>query len=1178
MANNIYSKNSEKKFSLQDKFLREQGTIILSGTQAIIRILMDQHRIDKNEGRNTASFVSGYRGSPLGGVDLTLERMTDLREEFQIEFIPGVNEDLAATAIYGSQFANYYSGGKYDGVVGMWYGKTPGVDRSGDAFRHANFAGVGEYGGVLAIAGDDPKSKSSTLPCHSEYALRDANMPILYPGNVQDILDLGLWGIALSRYSGLWVGVKIVTDVADGFGTAEIDPLRISIQIPSFEYEGKPWKATQSDFLLRPHSLDLEKNLIYGRLEAARQFARINPINRIKINPQNAWLGIISAGKNYYDIRHSLSRLGLDEEHLETLGIRLLKLGMIFPLEQNIIKNFSKELDQIWVIEEKRPFIEDQLKSLMFNWEETPAILGKKDLEGKVFIPADNELDADRLTPILYKKLKDKISLENLDGADELLHPTMLSQSTSQLISRTPYYCSGCPHNTSTINIPEGSLAGGGIGCHSMAITHPQTIGITQMGGEGAQWVGMAPFSEKPHLFQNIGDGTLFHSGSLSIRQAVAAGTNITYKILYNAAVGMTGGQHADGSIPVPDLTRLLEAQGVNHIIITSDDPEKYPANAQWANASKLDIWHRDDIIKAQEKLRAMPGVTVLIHDQTCAAELRRKRRRKQIEEPKMRVFINEAVCEGCGDCGKKSNCLSVVPVETEFGRKTQIHQASCNKDFSCLKGDCPAFVSVIPNSHSQKHSKPLPQISEGLPAPIYQFEHAAQIYMVGIGGTGVVTINQILGTAAVLEGKKVSALDQTGMSQKGGSVVSHLKIQPKALTSTSKITTAEADTYIAFDILEAAKSKHIKQAKPGKSIAIVSSSKVATGQMIKDTTTHFPQLASLKSQIDARTRKHYNFYLDAQSLSQHLFGSHMPANLILIGAAFQAGTIPLESSSIEKAIRLNGVAVEANIQAFRVGRKTVLDPEWREHLQPNREGAQEPTPVQLSYLDGKIDLKGLDEAPDSIQLLLAIRIPELIVYQNRAYAQKYVDFVSTVWEKEQQLSGKKTELTESVVRYLFKLMAYKDEYEVARLHLKSTADQAIRAVFGAKAKVSYLLHPPIFRAMGWEKKMKLGAWFRPFLRLLKNMKFMRFTAFDIFGYANVRRVERQLIEDYQALIHTHIQDINASNHAILVDMANLPDIIRGYEEVKMENVKLYREKLEVLSKKLEMVGDGLIK
>src|SRR2546427_2262656 len=692
-----------RDFALDAKYRREEGLIFLSGIQALVRLPLDQHRADRRRGLNTATLISGYRGSPLGGLDLTLERNPDLLREHNVVFISGLNEDLGATAIYGSQLANLFPRPKYDGVVGMWYGKGPGVDRTGDIFKHANFAGIGRYGGVLALAGDDPLSKSSTLPTHSEIALYDAQFPILFPGAVQEILDLGGLGFELSRYRGLWVGFKIVTNVADEIGTAEVAPDRVVHADPGFEYDGRPWQQRQNPLLMPPWGLDTEREIHYGRLEAAKAFARVNRLNRVTLDTPNAWLGIAAPGKTYYDLREALRELGLDDTTLRHYGIRLLKIGMLFPMEATTIRDFARGLRELLVIEEKRAFCELFIRDILYNEAERPRILGKFDLEGRPLVPADAELDADRIAQIVATRLERRIPREAEPARAAPLRHHRRGPAPPRL-RRQPYFCSGCPHNRSTV-LPEGSIASAGIGCHGMALLMDRrTMGLTHMGGEGVQWVGMAPFTETPHIFQNLGDGTFFHSGSLAVRQAIAAGTNITYKILYNSAVAMTGGQDAAGAMPVPELTRSLHAEGVRRIVVMTDEPDKYPTSAQWAPG--VEVWHRDRLDEAQQLLRAVPGVTALIYDQRCAAEKRRLRKRGKLPHPATRGFINEAGSEGCGDCGVESKCLSVPPGETEFGRKTQIHQSSCNKDYSCLNGDCPSFLTVVPRGTAARKAR----------------------------------------------------------------------------------------------------------------------------------------------------------------------------------------------------------------------------------------------------------------------------------------------------------------------------------------------------------------------------------------------------------------------------------------------------------------------------------------
>jgi indolepyruvate ferredoxin oxidoreductase len=1151
-------------FSLDAKYTLLDGTILLSGVQALVRLPLDQLRADRRAGLNTAGLISGYRGSPLAGLDRQLQRNAHLLRAHQLVFMPGVNEDAAATMIMGSQLANLLPQPKYDGVIGVWYGKGPGVDRSGDAFKHANFAGVGRYGGVLALAGDDVSAKSSTIPSGSEVALYDALMPILVPGTVQEVLDFGRLGFELSRYCGLWVGFKIATNLADEFGTAAVGLERVAVARPEFLLHGRPWQPTQNPNLMPPFTAPIEQEIYTCRLEAARLFGAANRLNRVTLAPQRAWLGIAAAGKTYYEVRQALADLGLDDAALDRYGIRLLQVGMLFPLAPEVVRQFALGLEEIVIVEEKRALLELFIRDALYHLAERPRVVGKRDEQERPCIPADGELDADRLAPVLAARLAHRIPPEVLAGRLAFLRaqrdiPVLaLAAGSAQ---RQPYYCSGCPHNRSTV-LPEGALGGAGIGCHTMALTMDRGhIGITQMGGEGAQWAGAAPFSGTPHMFQNLGDGTLFHSGSLAIRQAVAAGTNITYKILFNNAVGMTGGQAADGAISVPALTRALDAEGVQRIIVTTDQPEKYPRDARWAPG--VEVWDRDRLDAAQRVLQAIPGVTVLIHDQTCAAELRRLRKRGKAPEPATRVFINPAVCEGCGDCGAKSNCLSVQPVATEFGRKTTIHQSSCNKDYSCLQGDCPAFVTVEPstkNREPQQRERFLvlgSRCSElSIPEPSLPSGDACNVYMMGIGGTGVVTINQVLGTAAVLDGKYVVGLDQTGLSQKGGPVVSHLKITAAPLSASSKIAAGQADCFLAFDILTATAAQNLTRAEAGRTVAVISTSQVPTGGMVAATGVHFPPLDTLVARIAARTRAAANVCIDAQALAQRAFGDHMAANMIVLGAACQAGALPVRAESIERAIALNGVAVRMNTDAFRLGRRAVADPVWLRSALQEHPSAVQASPARTSAAQAIIDTVG---AVGELQRLLEIRIPELIAYQNVAYARQYADFVRTVRVAEQAAVAGQTRLSEAVARYLFKLMAYKDEYEVARLHLTAGSDQALEAAFGPIEHVHYLLHPPLLRAIGWKKKLKLGRWFESGFRTLVALKRLRGTSLDIFGYARVRRVERALIGEYRGLIEQTLGNLDPATYVRAVQLAELPDMIRGYEQIKLRGVERFR-------------------
>ncbi len=1148
-----------QEFALDDKYRREEGVIFLSGIQALVRLPLDQHRADKRRGLRTATLVSGYRGSPLGGLDTAFERNPDLLREHHVVFISGLNEDLGATAIFGSQLANIFPRPKYDGVLGMWYGKGPGVDRSGDIFKHANFAGTGRHGGVLAIAGDDPISKSSTLPTHTEVTLYDALFPVLYPGGVQDILDLGRLGFELSRYSGLWVGFKIVTDVADGIGTAEVSPDRVTIADPGFTFEGGPWQPTQNPLLLPPFGLEMERVIHYGRLEAAKAFAAANRINQITVPTPGAWLGIVAAGKTYYDLRQGLRDLGLDDEALRRHGIRLLKIGMLFPMEPGIIREFARGLDELFVIEEKRGLMELFIRDILYNDADRPRVVGKRDAEGRILVPVDGELDADRVAQIVAARLEPRLSLDSL-RARLALYQALGERPAPLTLTRQPFFCSGCPHNRSTV-VPEGSIAAAGIGCHGMVLAMGRdTLGITHMGGEGVQWVGMAPFSEMPHIFQNLGDGTLFHSGSLAIRQAVAAGTNITYKILYNSAVAMTGGQDAAGAVPVPELTRQLEAEGVKRILVLTDEPEKYPRGTRWAKG--VEVWQRDRLDEAQRTLREIPGATILIYDQRCAAEKRRLRKRGKLPDPAMRVVINEAVCEGCGDCGVKSNCLSVHPVETEFGRKTQIHQSSCNKDYSCLLGDCPSFLTVIPLGEPLKRERTAFKVERKLPEPQLKVARECSVFMMGIGGTGVVTVNQILGTAALLDGKSVRGLDQTGLSQKGGPVVSHLKISDAPWEVSGKVGAGEADCYLGFDLLGATNAQNLAHVRPEKTIAVVSTSQVPTGAMVTSTEVQFPETGGLLTSINRVTRKDENVFLDALGLAETLFTDHMAANMLVLGAAYQAGAIPVSAAAIEEAIVLNGVAVQMNTQAFRAGRLLVVDPEWIKTLKKPRLGAVETAPAISADARALVNSVG---ANGELQRLLEIRAPELIAYQNAAYAREYVEFVKRVFDAERRALPGETRLSEAVARHLYKLMAYKDEYEVARLHLKPEVATSLAAEFPGGVKITYHLQPPILRALGLKGKIKLGKWFDGAFRLLVALRGLRGKALDPFSRAKVRQVERGLIGEYRSLIEKALADLSNGTYERAVKLANLPDLIRGYEEIKLRNVERFRDEVRAL-------------
>jgi indolepyruvate ferredoxin oxidoreductase len=1067
---------------------------------------MDQMRRDRRAGLNTAAFISGYEGSPLGGYDMALARVKHLLDRHRIHFVPGVNEDLAATSVFGSQIHHSLGQSRYDGVVGIWYGKGPGVDRSGDIFRHANIAGTGKNCAALVLGGDDHVSKSSTIPHQSDLSFYNHAMPIFYPGNTQETLDYGLFAIACSRFSGAWVAMKMVTNVCDAGGTVNVDPERLAIHVPQ-GYEKKIDAR-----LLIPITLMLEPEVLYRRLDAAREFARLNQVNR-SFGAANAWLGIASAGKAYYDLMQALADLGLDSGDLERMGVRIAKFGMTYPLEPHFTAEFARGLRNILVVEEKRSFLELQLREALYNSPDRPAI------QGKDVFSAAGELDPETVTRVLATLIEPRSSriafLAEIDARERRLIP-----------ARGPNFCSGCPHNRSTLLL-EGQMAGGGIGCHAMAAqlqhSHHSYTFLTHMGGEGAPWIGMAPFVDRPHIFQNVGDGTYFHSASLAVEACIAAGVNITYKILYNSAVAMTGGQQAAGAVPVPELTHKLAADGVRQIAVLTDDLQKYKGVKLAANA---ELRGRDDLPAVLLEFEKLPGVTAIVYDQQCAAEKRRLRSRGKLEEPTLRFVIHEEVCEGCGDCVTQSNCLSLHPVETEYGPKTRIHQSSCNKDYSCVLGDCPSFVTVNLKPGTGQRRRPvaaLPEIEVPPPRERVAIGERYSILMPGIGGTGVVTVNALLATAAWIEGLSVITLDQTGLSQKGGAVVSSVILSERPIDASAKIGYGNADLLLGFDLLGAGSADNLKRAHPSRTVAVVNTAEVPTGDAIRGGARLAGPGAAVDL-IDAYTRKDLNLFLDASRLAEGLFASHMASNIFLLGAAYQGGLIPISEAAIQEAIRLNKVDAERNLQAFLWGRKYYQDARGVESL------IAPPAP------------------PADHRSLVERRTADLTLYQNSSYAARYAAFVHEV-------ESRQPVLADEVARNLYKLMAYKDEYEVARLLTNPEREAQIRGMWEQVESIGYNLYPPLLRALGLKRKLKLGGWFRVPLRALATLKGLRGTPFDVFGYAEVRREERALAGWYEHLVRECLERATPDNMALAQEIVSLPGQIRGYEKIKLAGI-----------------------
>ena len=1160
----------------QNPFSKEEGDIHLGGIDALVRLTLDQVRTDARRGLKTGMFVSGYRGSPVGMLDAALIKQQKLLRQHNINFVDGLNEDLAATAVWGTQMLHTVGQQKFDGVTGLWYGKAPGVDRSGDALKHANYTGVGRNGGVLAIAGDDPSCKSSSLCSQSEPMLFHLGMPSLYPSNVQEILDLGLHGYNMSRLSGGWVGMKIVTNVADGTGTANVSPERLNFIEPDLMFDGQKFTPTMNlGMNVRVEALEMEQSLYTRRLEVAKRYAHANNLNNVVFPNPDAWLGIITAGKTYNDLNQAFLEMGLDDAALRTYGIRILKMGMLFPMEPNIVREFSLGLEEIFVIEEKRPFLEMFAKQILYGTANAPRIVGKFDEEEKELLPHYGEFESDIIVRALLKRMSRKTRVESAENWLKRLDE-IHARSKLPTTNRTAWYCSGCPHNTSTQAV-DGSIVSAGIGCHTMAMWMGRNVVMgTHMGAEGTQWIGMAPFTEAKHIFQNMGDGTYAHSGSLAIRYAASTGVNITFKLLRNAHTSMTGGQAIQGEVPVANMINDLLANGVKKIIVTTDEPERF---AGIKLPGGTEAWHRDHLGEAQRVLAATPGTTVLLHDQECAAELRRARSRGKAEEPVEVTVINERVCEGCGDCGEKSNCMSVEPVPTEFGRKTRIHQSSCNKDFSCVKGFCPSFLTITPNPAPASDGKKkkrgrIPALARELPDPLKKVDDSLGfgIHVMGIGGTGSVTVVATLANAARLEGKHVIGLDQTGLAQKGGAVISDIKITHAPFKGSNKISDGRADLYLGFDILNATDPKNLDKCGKERTIAVVSTTQTPTGQMVSNRHVNFPAVNGLVAGINRVSREEHNVFLDGQAMAEGLFDDAMATNNFMVGVAFQAGTIPLKAESIEAAIKNSGVAVDMSLAAFRWGRMVVVDRAFVEaEIAKHKAGGAvikfHAAPKLSAGAQAIVDSIG---ARDELKRLVANRVPELIAFQDEAYARRYAEVLKRVVVAEQGIV-KDGQLAETAARYLYKLMAYKDEYEVARLHTDPAFLAELDVQFPHGYSVRYNLAPPMLArkdpATGQLQKKQYGTWmFKAFQRVAK-LKGLRGGALDFFGKSEERRTERALIEEYIAQLDDIVGKLTAGNHAAAVALASVPDEIRGYGHVKKKSLlaakKLHVERLQ---------------
>ncbi len=1182
----------DDSYTLDHKYTRTDGRIYLSGVQALVRLPLMQRLRDQAAGLDTAGFISGYRGSPLGGFDLELWRARQHLEAAKVKFTPGLNEDLGATMVWGTQQTNLFPGARVQGVYGMWYGKGPGVDRCGDVFKHANAAGTSVHGGVLALAADDHACRSSTLPHGSEDEFVSAMMPVLNPAGVQDILDMGLLGWAMSRYTGRWIGFKTIAETVESSASVQVDPFARRIVLPEdFEMPAGGLNIRWPD-----PPLDQEMRLHRYAVKAAQAFARANGIDRVVMDSPRARLGIVTTGKSYLDVLQALEYLGLDERACADIGIRVYKVGMTWPLEPEGIARFAQGLEDIVVVEEKRAFIERQMKEQFYNWPaswgQRPSIVGKYDEAGQWILPSTNELTPATIAGVIGRRIQRFFTNDSIEQRLRWMDAKEAELALPRAsFPRVPHYCSGCPHNTST-RVPEGSRALGGIGCHYMVTWMDRsTDTFTHMGGEGVTWAGQAAFTDTEHVFQNLGDGTYFHSGSLAIRQAIAAGVNITYKILYNDAVAMTGGQPVDGTLTVPQIAHQMRAEGVQTIVLVSDEIGKW--NKRELFPEGVEFHDRAELDAVQKQLREVKGTSILIYEQTCATEKRRRRKRGKLVDPPKRVVVNSLVCEGCGDCGQKSFCVSVLPKETEFGRKRDIDQSNCNKDYSCTTGFCPSFVTVHGGTLRKGSRSERSSLLDNLPAPTFRstLDQPWNILITGVGGTGVVTIGALLGMAGHLEGKGASVLDQTGLAQKGGAVTTHIRIakRPEDIHAV-RIAAGEADLVVGCDMVVVNDYWALSKVRAERSQVVLNTYEAMPGTFTTRPDMQFPAadiIAGIRVALGGRDP----LLLDATQLATALLGDAIASNLFILGYAWQQGLVPISFEALMRAVELNGAAVAMNQQAFAWGRLAAVDPQAVQQaagLVRNGHTDAERTPGPLHDLPpgewegnewgataapretgDERELRGLpghgggsdvaflplddERLSRSLDELVERRVRFLTEYQDAAYAARYRTLVDRVRTAEWDKAGS-TALTETVARYYFKLMAYKDEYEVARLYTSGEFQRRLQQQFEGDFQVHFHLAPPLFAKkdeQGRLIKQEYGPWMLKAFGLLAKLKFLRGGTFDIFGRTEERRGERQLIADYEQTVALLLEGLSDDRVALAVEIASIPEHIRGYGHVK---------------------------
>jgi len=1147
--------------NISDRYEATEGTVMLSGMEAIVRLFLTQRRLDRQRDLSTALFISGYEGSPLGGLDQQLQRAHTLLDEMDIVFRPGINEELAATAVGGTQLTGELPGRRVDGVVGFWYGKNPGLDRATDAIRHASVSGTAPLGGAVALVGDDPLSKSSTLPSSCEQMARALGTPLLAPSSVSEIITLGLHAVGLSRYAGLWTSMKIVADIADATSTVVVPPLA-SLGIPAPD-QTRVWHPRT---LVGPGALEAEEDFVRVRIPRTYEYTEVAGLNRITSEPIRPRIAVLASGMAYAATLRALSDLGFTQHDQDDLGLRLVKIDLPWPLSPFALRAMVHRVHEVLVVEDKAPVVEEQLKSALYRQPNQPRIYGKEDAAGRPMIPHHGAVTTEIVTTALARLLRDEALPAHLRHAiDQHNHPEPIRISLAHdhdPAPRTPYFCSGCPHNIST-RADDDQLVGLGIGCHIMAafddVGRGNKIGMTQMGGEGAQWIGMSPFTDDRHYAQNIGDGTFFHSGSLAVRAAVAANVTMTYKLLYNDVVAMTGGQTPIGQVGVPELTHWLAMEGVKKVIVTSPEPHQFDEADIHSIAT---VVHRDLMPDALRQLAAINGVTALIHHDPCAAEERRLRNRGQRPALTESVWINQRVCEGCGDCAEQSTCMSLVHIDTEFGEKMSVHQGSCNLDMTCVKGECPSFVIARhPKGKVAEATPTYPVPPTTLPEPVGQpWSGSTVIRMPGIGGTGVVSASRIVQMAAHLDELHAASIDQTGLAQKGGPVTSDVRISSVAIEGDIHASRGGADLLLGFDLLGAAGDGALSIASPERTVAVINMAEIPTAAMLRHQGTAFPLAAGLRARIARSTRADAMICIDAQTIAERLTGDHLAANLVLVGAAFQAGLLPFSASALAEAIRLNGVDVAANLAAVNWGRAAVADPAAIERaLAPTV-----PAPIVRPPAPLPADAAPDASWPEALRQLVGHRASELVDFQNARLARTYVSHVRRVASQESAATDDpELPLTETFARGLFSLMAIKDEYEVARLHLLPEEQEAFAHAFPGARRV-YMLKPPVLTSLGLKRKIKLIRSARPAFGILRAARHVRGTPLDIFSWSAERRAEGRFLSDYLDLVGTAMAKLTPETFDDVRSLVDAANRVHGYAHVRQESITRVRAEVEL--------------